>query len=86
MSHGEGGWEKFTQPFVEQFDNKCNHWQKMKRLEFNEGFKQLARGNLSLFCLRLRLRRGRNKRTQINECIGKKCRQLFVSLTKVNWY
>ena len=37
---------KFTQPFVEQFDNKCN--QKMKRLEFNEGFKQLARGNLNL--------------------------------------
>ena len=39
--------EKFPQPFVEQFDNKCN--QKMKRLEFNEGFKQLARGNLNLF-------------------------------------
>ena len=73
---------KFPQPFVEQFDNKCN--QKMKRLEFNEGFKQLARGNLNLFCLRLRLKRGRNKRTQIKECIGKKCRQLFVSLTKVN--
>ena len=39
--------KKFPQPFVEQFDNKCN--QKMKRLEFNEGFKQLARGNLNLF-------------------------------------
>ena len=73
---------KFSQPFVEQFDNKCN--QKMKRLEYNEGLKQLARGNLNPFCLRLRLKRGRNTRTQIKECIGKKCRQLFVSLTKVN--
>ena len=71
---------KFTQPFVEQFDNKCN--QKMKRLEFNEGFKQLARGNLNLFCLRLRLRRGRNTRTQINECIGKKVQTALCVINK----
>ena len=71
---------KFSQPFVEQFDNKCN--QKMKRLEFNEGFKQLARGNLNLFCLRLRLRRDRNKRTQINECIGKKVQTALCVINK----
>ena len=71
---------KFSQPFVEQFDNKCN--QKMKRLEFNEGFKQLARGNLNLFCLRLRLKRGRNKRTQIKECIGKKVQTALCVINK----
>ena len=43
----------------------------IKRLEFSEGFKQLARGNLNLFGLKLRLKRGRNKRTQIKERIRK---------------
>ena len=71
---------KFSQPFVEQFDNKCN--QKMKRLEFNEGFKQLARGNLNPFCLRLRLKRGRNTRTQIKECIGKKVQTALCVINK----
>ena len=47
---------KLSQPFVEQFDNKCN--QKMKRLEFNEGFKQLARGNLNLFLLETEIKAG----------------------------
>ena len=82
MSHGEGGWEKFSQPFVEQFDNKCN--QKMKRLEINEGFKQLARGNLNLL-LETEIKAGSEQNGhKLKRALGKKCRQLFVSLTKVN--
>ena len=38
--------------------------------EFNEGFKQLAHGNLNLF-LETKTERGRNKRTQIKERNGK---------------
>ena len=53
-----------------------------KRLEFNEGFKQLARGNFNLFAWKMILRRGRNKRAQFKEHIGKKLQTALCVINK----
>ena len=69
---------KFSQPFVEQVDNKCN--QMIKRLEFNEGFKQLARGNLN-FLLETEIKAW-SEQTNTNQGYGRQFRY-FINLTSL---
>ena len=64
MSHKEGG-----ENFRSRSSSKCN--QMIKRLEFNENFETFCMWESQSFCLKLRLKCGRNKRAQIKECIEK---------------
>ena len=81
MSHGEGGWENFrsrsSSSLITNATKRCNALNSMKA-------QTISTWQSQSFLLETEIKAGSEQRTQIKECIGKKCRQLFVSLTKVN--